>query len=313
MGDWRRSIGDVIKEERPGLEERMPMYGGQAVIEGVMMRGTRACAVAVRAPDASIRIDVKDLSTIYRGRLAKTPFVRGLLILWDALVLGMGALTFSANVQAGEDSKIEGAPLTITIVFSLAVGIGFFFLLPVGAALFIERIFAWPGWWTNFLEGLIRLAILLGYIWAIGFIPDIRRVYGYHGAEHMTINAYEAHAPLTVESVSSYSRLHARCGTAFLLTVVVLSILIFSALGPLPLAWRLLSRLVLLPVLASLAYEYIRLSARLSHYPLIRPLFAPNLAMQELTTRRPEPQMVEVAIAAFQALQSAEGSASNPA
>jgi len=282
------------------------MYGGQAVIEGVMMRGARVCAVAVRAPDSSICIDVKNLSGVHRGRLAKAPFLRGLLVLWDAMVLGMSALSFSANVQAGEEGKIEGTPLTLTIIFSLALGIGFFFLLPVGAAYLIERLLSLGAFSTNIIEGVIRLGILVLYIWGIGFIPDIARVYGYHGAEHMTINAFEQGAPLTVEDVLRYSRLHTRCGTAFLLTVVVMSILVFSFLGPLPLLQRLLSRLALLPLLASLAYEYIRLSSHLSDSAWFKPLIAPNLALQELTTRPPEPEMVEVAIAAFQALQSAE-------
>jgi uncharacterized protein YqhQ len=288
------------------LTEKMPMYGGQAVIEGVMMRGAAAWTVAVRAPDSSIRIDHRQLGAAYRGRLAKAPFIRGLFVLWDAIVLGTSALSFSANVQAGEENKIEGAPLTLTILFSLAVGIGVFFLLPVGAAYLIGSWTSWPDWSTNLIEGLIRLVILILYIWGIGFIPDIARVYGYHGAEHMTINAFEEGSPLTVDDVLRYSRLHPRCGTAFLLTVVVASILVFSLLGPLALLPRLVSRLVLLPVLASLAYEYIRLSSRFPHSPLFRLLVAPNLALQELTTRPPEPAMVEVAIAAFRALRSAE-------
>jgi uncharacterized protein YqhQ len=282
------------------------MYGGQAVIEGVMMRGAAAWTVAVRAPDSTIRIDHRTLGAAYHGRLAKTPFVRGLFVLWDALVLGTSALSFSAGVQVGEENKIEGAPLTLTIVFSLALGIGIFFLLPVGAAYLIGKWLAWPDWSTNLFEGLIRLAILIAYIWGIGFIPDIARVYGYHGAEHMTINAFEHGAPLSVDDVLRYSRLHPRCGTAFLLTVVVASIVLFSLLGPLPLLLRLLSRLALLPLLASLAYEYIRLSSRFPDAIWSKVILAPNLALQELTTRPPEPGMVEVAIAAFHALRSAE-------
>jgi uncharacterized protein YqhQ len=278
----------------------------------VMMRGGTAWTVAVRAPDSTIRTELKKLGTGARGQLAKAPFVRGLFVLWDAIVLGTNALSYSANVQAGEDDRIEGAPLTLTILFSLALGIGIFFLLPVGAAYLIGRLTAWPEWSTNLVEGVIRLVILVGYIWGIGFVPDIARVYGYHGAEHMTINAFEDGAPLTVEDVSRYSRLHTRCGTAFLLTIVVLSIVVFSFVGPLPLVSRLLSRLILLPILASLAYEYIRLSARYSNSAWFRFLVAPNLALQELTTRPPEPGMVEVAIAAFRTLRAAEEPAPVP-
>jgi uncharacterized protein YqhQ len=284
----------------------MPLYGGQAVIEGVMMRGMIAWAVAVRAPDATILTVSKPLGAASRGRLAKAPFLRGLFVLWDAIVLGMNALSFSANVQAGDEGKLEGAPLTLTIVFSLAFGIGLFFLLPVGAAYLLERLMSWPEWSTNLVEGLIRLGILVLYIWGIGLIPEIARVYGYHGAEHMTINAFEGSDTLTVEEVMRHSRLHPRCGTAFLLTVVVASVVVFSLIGPLPVVLRLLSRLALLPVIASLAYEYIRLSSRFPESALFRLLVAPNLALQELTTRPPEPGMVEVAIAAFSALQSAE-------
>jgi uncharacterized protein YqhQ len=288
------------------VKEKAPLYGGQAVIEGVMMRGTAAWTVAVRAPDSSIQIDRRVLGKAYHGRLAQAPFIRGLFVLWDAIVLGTSALSFSANIQAGEEDRIEGAPLTLTILFSLALGIGIFFLLPVGAAYLIQRWLAWPGWSANLIEGLIRLAILILYIWGIGFIPDIARVYGYHGAEHMTINAFEEGSPLTVDDVLKYSRLHPRCGTAFLLTVIVASVLVFSLLGPLPLVLRLLSRLALLPVLASLAYEYIRLSSRFPDNLWFKLLIAPNLALQELTTRPPERGMVEVAIAAFHALRATE-------
>ncbi len=295
------------------MSDQLPLYGGQAVIEGVMMRGTQVCSVAVRAPDDSIVIETEPLSRIYTSRVAKIPFLRGMIVLWDALVLGMRALTFSANVQAGEDEKLEGAPMVLTIALSLSLGLGLFFLLPAGAAYAVERILMLSPWAANLLEGLVRLTLLVGYIWAIGFMPDIRRVYGYHGAEHMTINAYESGAPLTPESVSRFPLEHPRCGTAFLLTVVVFSVLLFSMLGPLPLLQRLASRLALIPVLASLAYEYIRLTARVAKHSWARPLIAPNLALQRLTTRVPDLAMIEVAIRAFHTMRSFEttGEATN--
>jgi uncharacterized protein YqhQ len=287
--------------------ERLPMYGGQALIEGVMMRGSKACAIAVRNPENQIVLETRQLGSLYRSKLTKVPFIRGLFILWDALVLGMQGLTFSANIQVGEDEpKIEGASLTLSILLGLALGIGLFFLLPAGVAYLFEHYVHVPNWTTNLIEGLIRLGLLIGYIWGIGFIPDIRRVFGYHGAEHKTINAFEAGSELTPEQVQVYSREHPRCGTAFLLTVVVFSILLFSLIGPLSLWMRLGTRILLIPVLAMLAYEYIRLSVRFIGFPWARPFIAPNLWLQRLTTREPDLTMLEVAIKAFEEMRAQE-------
>ncbi|MCH7588802.1 MAG: DUF1385 domain-containing protein [Chloroflexi bacterium] len=280
-------------------QKSLPSYGGQAIIEGVMMRGQRIWAIAVRAPDQSIVIKSNQLNKLYQSKMAKIPFLRGLLILWDALVLGVEALTFSVNIQAGEDEKIEGAPMILTLVLSLSMGVGLFFLLPAGIAYLTEVALGFSGIALYIIEGGVRLALLIGYIWGIGNIPDIRRVYGYHGAEHKTINAYEAGAQLEVKAVATFSRLHPRCGTAFLLTVVILSIVLFALIGPLPIALRLLSRILLIPFLAMLAYEYIRFTARHIKSPWIKPLVAANLALQNLTTREPDEDMLEIAIAAF--------------
>ncbi|OGO15733.1 MAG: hypothetical protein A2Y93_11155 [Chloroflexi bacterium RBG_13_68_17] len=296
------------------MADRLPNYGGQALIEGVMMRGARTCAMAVRAPDGKIRIQTEPLGRIYRSPLAKIPFLRGLLVLWDALALGMRALTFSANVQAGEEDRIGGVPMVLTLAASLVLGISIFFLLPAGVGYLAEKALHVTAWWSNVIEGLVRLGLLVGYIWAIGRIPDIRRVFGYHGAEHKTIHAFEAGAELTPERVADFPVEHMRCGTAFLLTVVLFSILLFSALGPLPLATRLVSRLLLVPVLAAAAYEYIRLTGRMASHRWARVLASPNLALQRLTTREPEAGMLEVAIAAFEALRVLESEpAASPA
>src|SRR5512146_3027228 len=243
------------------MEDRIIAYGGQAVIEGVMMRGRNAFAIAMRAPDGQIVVHQEKLGEIYRSRIAKIPFLRGVILLWDALGLGMRALTIAANTQTGEEQKIEGPALYITLGFALVFGIGLFFLLPAGLGSLTEKFLGWGVWWSNVAEGIIRLAILVGYIWAIGFMPDIRRLFGYHGAEHKTINAFEAGAELTPESVAHYSLQHPRCGTAFLLTLVLISILVFTALGPLSMFWRLASRVLLIPVLAGIAVEYIRWTA----------------------------------------------------
>jgi uncharacterized protein YqhQ len=288
------------------LPDPIPSYGGQALIEGVLMRGRHVCAIAVRAPDQTILVETESLAGVRRDWLARTPFLRGLQILWDALALGMRGLTYSAKIQEGEDDPLDNRTIAASMVVSLVIGIAFFFLLPAGIAYAAERWLGLPPWSAGFFEGLVRLALLIGYIAAIAKIPEIARVYAYHGAEHMTINAYEAGAPLDVHAISAFPREHARCGTAFLLTVAVLSILLFGFLGPLPLLTRLLSRLVLIPLVASIAYELIRLTSRYPSAWWSRLLLAPNLALQSLTTRIPEQGMIEVALTAFRTLREAE-------
>jgi uncharacterized protein YqhQ len=289
-----------------GMDEKLPSYGGQAVIEGVMMRGSQSVAVAMRAPNQEIVLHTEPLSGIYKSNIIKIPFLRGLVALWDALGLGIRALTLSANTQTGDDEKLEGPALYLALTLSLGFGIALFFLLPAGIGQLGEKLLNLNTWWSNLLEGLVRLGLLIGYIWAIGTTPDVRRVFAYHGAEHKTINAFEAGTDLVPEKVANHSVEHARCGTAFLLTLVLLSVLLFSLLGPLPLGLRLLSRILLLPVLAGLAYEYIRWTARHMDSPFVRLIVRPNLALQHLTTREPSLDMLEVAIAAFEAMRSQE-------
>jgi uncharacterized protein YqhQ len=290
------------------MEDRIIAYGGQAVIEGVMMRGRKAFAIAMRAPDGKIVVHEEKLGEIYRSGVAKIPFVRGVILLWDALGLGMRALTISANTQTGEDEKLEGPALYVTMGFALLFGVGLFFLLPAGLGSLSEKYLGWNVWWSNLAEGIIRLALLVGYIRAIGFMPDVKRLFAYHGAEHKTINAYEAGAELTPESVARYSLEHPRCGTAFLLTLVLLSIVVFTLLGPLPVLWRLVSRIVLIPVLAGISLEYIRWTANHLNNQVVRWLIRPNLALQSLTTREPDASMLEVAIASFTTMRRAEES-----
>ena len=287
-------------------KSRFPLYGGQAVIEGVMMRGTHSVAIAMRAPNKDIIIHKEPLGALYKNNIIKIPFIRGIVMLLDALVLGTRALTISANTQTGEEEKIEGPVLYITLILSLAIGVGLFFLAPAALGQLSEKYLGLGSWWGNLLEGVVRLVLLVGYIWAVGKMPDIRRVFSYHGAEHKTINAYEAGVDLTPEIVSRYSVEHPRCGTAFLLTLVILSILIFSLLGPLPFWWRMASRILFLPVLACIAYEYIRWTANHLDSKIIRTLIKPNLALQHLTTREPSMEMLEVSIAAFNAMRSEE-------
>jgi uncharacterized protein YqhQ len=288
------------------MEDKLITYGGQALIEGVLMRGRKACAVALRAPDGSIVTKLTPLTGIYKTRVAKIPFLRGLVMLWDSLGLGMRALTDSANLQSGENEKIEGPTLYITLALTFVVAIGIFFLTPAGVGWLTEHFLHWNAWWSNLVEGLLRLLMLIGYIWGIGFMKDIARVFAYHGAEHKTINAYEAGAELVPESVARFPLAHTRCGTAFLLTLMVLSLFFFTLLGPLSLEWRLISRVLMIPVLAGIAYEYLRWTADHIKSPFVRFIVKPNLALQSLTTRQPDEKMLEVAIAAFTAMRQAE-------
>lgn len=291
------------------MEDRIITYGGQAVIEGVMMRGQKAFAIGMRAPDGKIVVHEEKLAAVYRSGITKIPFLRGVILLWDALGLGMRALTLSANTQTGEDEKLEGPALYLTLAVSLTLGVGLFFLLPAALGGWAEHLMkSNPSalWTGNLLEGVVRLLLLIGYIWAIGFMPDVKRLFGYHGAEHKTINAFEAGAELTPESVSKFSIEHPRCGTAFMLTLVLLSILVFTALGPLPIFWRLASRVLFIPLLAGVAVEYIRWTANHLGNPIVQWMIKPNLAMQHLTTREPDLQMLEVAIQSFQTMRQAE-------
>lgn len=292
-------------------------YGGQAVIEGVMMRGSQTMAVAVRAPDGQIVIHAEPLNaTLYRGWLGRLPFLRGLTMLWDALGLGIRGLMFSAHVAAAPETKtdkaaLDGPVMGGALALGLALGVGLFILLPRLLALPFER--ALGSMLAGALvEGIIRLALFVGYIWLIGRMAEIRRVFAYHGAEHKTINAYEAGAPLTVEGVRPFSTAHTRCGTAFVLTLVILSIGVFAPLGRLPYGAGLLARLLLVPLLAMLAYEFIRFSARYAERGWMRALVAPNLALQRLTTREPDDGMLQVAIAALERVLEKEHQAGHP-
>ncbi len=272
----------------------------------MMMRNARAMAVAVRNPDGKIELFKQTLTGPLRGRIAQTPFVRGVVGLVDAFGLGVRSLMYSASVASGEEAEYEGPLAWGTMAFSLTFGIGLFFLLPAALGQAGEEWLGLSVGGGNLLEGVVRMGLVVGYIWAIGFVPDIGRIYGYHGAEHKTVHAFEADAELTPEAVARFPREHPRCGTAFLLVVVVFSVLIFAAFGPLPLLWRLGTRLLLLPVLASVAYEYLRLTARNMHLGFVRLIVRPTLVLQRLTTREPDEAMLAVAIAAFRAMQAVE-------
>ena len=292
------------------LQPPTTTYGGQAVLEGVLMRGRRYAAVAVRAPSSRIVIRSERLPTrLYGGWIAKTPFLRGLTLLWDTMGLGMKALLFSADVaqegEEGEQAELNKPLQWTTVAVAILVGVGGFFLLPLAVAGLIEQAIP-SSLLANTIEGLFRLALLIGYIWAIGHVPEIRRVFAYHGAEHRTIHAFEAGDPLDVEHIKRYPPAHPRCGTAFLLLVVAISIVLFAALGSPDWPIRIASRILGIPVIAGIAYEVLKFGGAHADNPLVKLIVGPGLALQALTTRYPEPDMIEVAVAAFEEMHRLE-------
>jgi uncharacterized protein YqhQ len=283
---------------------RMPdfFYGGQALIEGVMMRGRTTVAMSVRPPSGEIRTFSESLpSALARGRWIKVPFVRGVFVLYETLVLGTRMLMRSAAIAAeGEDIEIGRGALIASMIVSLGFAVGIFFVAPLLLSGLVHRSSGDLG--ANLAEGGIRLAIFVAYIALIGTVGEIRRVFAYHGAEHKAISAHEAQRPLTPDEVDRFSTAHTRCGTTFILIVVVISIAFFGFIPrtgvPLPLLF--LSRIVLIPLIAAVAYEIVRFGA--SHYGnrLVRAIYAPGLWLQSLTTRPPDRSMLEVSIAALE-------------
>lgn len=277
------------------------MVGGQAVIEGVMMRGPELTATAVRDPSGKIQVEVKPVHSISeRFPILKKPFIRGTVSLIESLVIGMKSLSYSAKMAGEEDEQLTDKEMAGTIVFALVLASILFIAIPTGAAKLFHVITADPVF-LNLMEGFLRLIIFLVYIWGISRMKDIRRVFQYHGAEHKTIHCYEAGLPLTVANVQQFSRLHPRCGTNFLLIVMLVSIFVFAFLGWPSLAERIASRILLLPVVAGISYEIIRLAGR-SDNKIIQTAIKPGLWLQYLTTRPPADDMVEVAIESVKAV-----------
>lgn len=275
--------------------------GGQAVIEGVMMRGPEGIAIAVREPAGTITVKNEVLNTwASRYPLLKLPLIRGVATLFESLVYGMQALSFSAQAAGEEEEQLTMREVLMTMAIALGLAVALFMVIPTYAAKYFSLWFSSPVA-LNLAEGVLRLVIFLGYIVGISYMGDIQRVFEYHGAEHKTIHAFEAGLPLTVENVRPYSTLHPRCGTNFLLIVMLVSIVIFAFLGWPNLWWRIVSRVVLLPVVAGVAYEVIRFAGRHEdswiHYVIL-----PGLWLQKLTTREPDDHQIEVAIQALEAV-----------
>jgi uncharacterized protein YqhQ len=285
-------------------------YGGQAVIEGVMIRGRSHFSLAVRREDGTISHIQEPLNTLFTGKVRRVPLLRGFLALVETLTLGIKALHQSANMamvdQTAEgEEEMSGWVLAGTLGVSLLLGVGIFFVLP---QLIVTPIhpFLPSDLIINVIEGFFRLAILVGYIWAIGFMKNIQRVFAYHGAEHMAVHTYEAGLPLSIENVRKFGTPHPRCGTAFLLTVVLVSILVFIFLGWPELHWRILSRIALLPVIAAVSYEIIRFSGLHQSWWIAKQVAVPGLLLQRLTTRQPDDAQIEVAISAMESAIAAD-------
>jgi uncharacterized protein YqhQ len=274
-------------------------YGGQAVVEGVMMRGRDVWAVAIRKPTGDIHVESHDIDSVARRHpVLRKPFLRGVIALGQALGIGFRALSISARESAPEDEQLTSRQMALSFVIAGAIFIGLFIVLPAAA-------FRWVGQrvdssvLVNALEGLFRVALFLGYLFLIGRAKDIRRVFAYHGAEHKTIAAYEHEEPLTPERVDRYSTLHVRCGTNFLLIVMVTTIFVFALFGNPGLWWRIGSRILAIPVIAGLAFELLRLGARFPDSLVMRAVMKPGLWLQKITTKPPDGGQIQVAIASF--------------
>ena len=283
-------------------------YGGQALIEGVLMRGRDAIAVALRHPEGHIVYATERLDSGFHGtRWSKWPFVRGLVVLYETLIVGTRWLVRSANVQAQEEGvELGKGSIVLMLGLTLVAGVGIFFLLPLFIAS-VTTANVENGLIQHLVEGLVRVGIFLGYLALIGRAPDIARVFQYHGAEHMTIHALEAGDPLTVTEVRKYPTAHQRCGTEFLVVVILLSIIAFSLVGRQEPLVMIGSRIVLIPVIASLGYEILRFGARHRSNRLVKVLLYPGLLVQMITTKQPTDDMIEVAIVSMEQALEADG------
>jgi uncharacterized protein YqhQ len=281
-------------------------YGGQAVIEGVMMRGKKSTAISVFRPDGTLDVYSQPLPGIYQGIGRKIPLVRGILVLAEALTLGTRSLFHSAKVASMEEEENIPSILIFGVVaVSLIFAVALFFVTPLLLTRYLDSFIA-SDLVSHIIEGLIRMTIFVIYLAVIGLFPDVRRVFGYHGAEHKVINAYEAGCPLIEEEVENFSTAHVRCGTSFLFTVMIIAILVFALSGR-PSIWiSILSRVILLPVIAAIGYEVTRLSARFSQNPVAKVMLAPGLLLQSLTTRKPDRNQLKAAISALNTVIEAD-------
>ena len=286
-----------------------PFYhGGQAVIEGVMMRGKENIAISVRRPDGKLEVIKQPLAEIFKGRPREIPLVRGIIVLIETMVLGIQALIQSAQIASAEgEEKIPTAALWGVVAASIAFAVALFFIVPLLATRSFD-LYIGSDFVSNLIEGFVRIGIFIAYLKIIGLLPDIKKVFAYHGAEHKVVNAYENGSPLEVEAIKSYSTAHVRCGTSFIFAVLIIAILVFALLGRPSLWLSILSRIILLPVIAALGYEVTRFGASHSKSILAQILLAPGLMLQSMTTREPNDSQLETAISALSEVIEADNS-----
>lgn len=284
---------------REMAEEAKVRYGGQAVVEGVMIRGRKAVVTSVRRPNGELAIDVQPIKDNWTKPYRRIPFLRGIIILIETMVIGIKSLLYSANIAVEEEAEeIPSKAIWVMITAAVVLVVVLFFLAPLFLTRLVDQYM--PNTIVfHIVEGVIRLAIFLAYLKLISFMPDIKRVFTYHGAEHKTVNAYEAGVPLEVEAIRAYSTAHVRCGTSFLFTVLLIAIIVFSFLGREILWLMIVSRVVLIPVIMGLGYEFIYFGARHTDSWIMRALLTPGLWLQSLTTGEPDDKQIEVAIAAM--------------
>ncbi len=274
-------------------------YGGQAVIDGVMIRGQRAMVTAVRRPNGGMTMGIQSLSSFYTGWMRRTPLIRGVIVLIEALALGIKSLLYSANVSLEEEEEqISGGLVWAIVAGSIVMAVALFFIAPLLLTKLLDP-YIHSSLVFNLTEGLFRIAIFILYLKLVTLVPSIKQVFAYHGAEHKAVNAYEAGVPLEVEATRGYDTAHRRCGTSFLFVVLIIAILVFALIGRPSLWLMVLSRILLLPAIAALSYEIIYFGANHAGNIIVRALTAPGLWLQALTTRQPDDNQLEVALSAL--------------
>ncbi|MCD6020829.1 MAG: hypothetical protein K0R20_539 [Actinomycetia bacterium] len=289
---------------------RTHLYGGQAVVEGVMMRGAGFWAIAVRKPDASIHIESHEIdSIVLRVPILGKPFLRGIIVLGQSLAIGMRALMISANQSLDEEERLTPRQVILSVVLALALFVGIFIIGPATLFAWFENRTGSAGILTLVGEGLFRVALFVAYLFLIGRTKDIHRVFEYHGAEHKTIAAYEHGEELDTEAIDRYPKEHVRCGTNFLIIVMIITIFVFTLFGTPALLWRILSRVIAIPIIAAISYEALRLGAKHPGSLGMRILMTPGIWLQKITTQQPDASQIEVAVTSFRELLRREAEA----
>ncbi|HJQ71798.1 MAG TPA: DUF1385 domain-containing protein [Actinomycetota bacterium] len=289
---------------------RTHLYGGQAVVEGVMMRGAGFWAIAVRKPDASIHIESHEIdSIVLRVPILGKPFLRGIIVLGQSLAIGMRALMISANQSLEEEERLTPRQVIFSVVLALALFVGIFIIGPTTLFAWFENRTGSAGILTLIGEGLFRVALFVAYLFLIGRTKDIHRVFEYHGAEHKTIAAFEHGEELETEAIDRYPKEHVRCGTNFLIIVMIITIFVFTLFGTPALLWRILSRVIAIPIIAAISYEALRLGAKHPGSLGMRILMTPGIWLQKITTQQPDASQIEVAVTSFRELLRREAEA----